>query len=86
MIVLFYGGVLEHTGGKKSFEPKGSRNISTLIDELSCHFGDSFKDFLLGGGNCFFLINGKIAATTGGLASTLQPGDKIEVLPFIEAG
>ena len=86
MIVLFYGSVLEFTGGKKSYEPKNSPNVHMLIDELGCHFGMNFKDFLTSGENCFFLVNSRSIATTGGLATKLHPGDKIEVLPLIEAG
>lgn len=86
MIVLFYGNVLEHTCGEKSHEPKDSQSISDLIEELGCHFGTQFKVFLLSGENCFFLVNGRSIATTGGLATKLHQGDKIEVIPFIEAG
>jgi len=86
MIVLFYGSVLELTGGKKSYEPKNSPSVHVLIDELGCHFGMVFKEYLTSGENCFFLVNGRSIATTGGLATKLHQADKIEVLPFIEAG
>ena len=90
MKVLFYGNVLEYTNGEKSYEPPGhSANCSTvrdLINILSSHFGDGFLDFLLGEETCFFLINGKGIMMSGGLDTKLNPGDKIEVLPFAQAG
>ena len=86
MIVLFYGGVLEYTGGAGSYEPKNSPDIRSLIDELGCHFGNRFKSFLQSGENCLLLLNGKGLMASGGTDTLLKPGDKIEVLPFIEAG
>ena len=86
MTVLFYSGMLEYTGGVRSYKSSDSPDIRSLIDELGCHFGNHLKDFLLGDGNCFLLLNGKGIMATGGLDTRLQPGDKVEVLPFIEAG
>ena len=86
MTVLFYGGALEYTGGEKSYTPTGCSDVRELVDELDSKLGGGFGDFLLDGENCFFLVNGRSIATTGGLATKLQPGDRIEVLPFIEAG
>jgi len=85
-MVLFYSGMLKYTGGVRSYESKNSRDIRSLIDELGCNFGGHLKEFMLGGENCFLLLNGKGIMATGGLETWLQPGDKIEVLPFIEAG
>jgi molybdopterin converting factor small subunit len=84
--VLFYGSVLEHTNKERSFESKDSMNIRELIDELGGHFGERFRKFLLGGGSCFFLVNGTGITATGGLETRLNQGDKIEVLPSIDAG
>ena len=86
MTVKFYGGALERTGGEKTFEPKESLSLHELIDELGNHFGEHLKEYLTDGKNCFFIINGKGIMTTGGLKSELRPGDRIEVLPSIEAG
>jgi len=86
MIVLFYSNLLNYTGGASSFEPKNSRSMRELIDELGRHFGGRFKGFILGDENCFFLLNGRSSALTGGLDSPLQQEDTIEALPFIEAG
>jgi len=86
MIVLFYAGVLEFTGGEKSFEPECSPSIRALIHELGCRYGDHLMEFLLGGDNCLFLVNGKSIAASEGLETKLRQGDRIEVLPFIEAG
>jgi len=86
MIVSFFGGVIEHTGGEKKFKSAGAANIRALIDELGVCFGEGFRAYLLGGDNCFFLINGQGLMVTGGLDSCLQPGDRVDVLPLIEAG
>jgi len=86
MVVLFYGCVLEFTGGVKSVDLKDCPSLMSLVDELGCLFGEQFKAFLLGGDACFFLINGKGIMATGGFKSKLSPGDKIEILPLVEAG
>jgi len=86
MTVLFYSGALEHTGGARSYESNDSQDIRSLIDELGCHFGSRFKDFLVAGENCLLLLNGKGLMAAGGMGAKLQPGDTVEVLPFIEAG
>jgi len=78
--------MLEYTGGVRSYESSDSPDIRSLIDELGCHFGDKLREFLLGCENCFMLLNEKGIMATGSLDARLQPGDKIEVLPFIEAG
>jgi len=86
MTVLFYGSVIDHTGGKNSFQPQNSTSVRMLMDELEHCFGSNCKAFLLGDETCLFLVNGKGILSTGGLDTTLAPGDKIEILPFIEAG
>lgn len=86
MTVTFYGGVLAHTDEEKSFSLIECTDVHGAIDELGRRFGEKFRKFLLDGENCFFLINGRGLAATGGLATILSPGDKIEVLPFIDAG
>jgi molybdopterin converting factor small subunit len=60
--------------------------LRALIDALGERFGDIFREFLLGEETCVFLVNGSGIVTTGGLNSPLQPGDKIEVLPFVDGG
>jgi molybdopterin converting factor small subunit len=86
MKVLFYGAVLEYTNGEKSLEFDGCSNVRELINELGGHYGLRFREFLLGEETCFFLINGKGLMMTGGLNTSLGSDDKIEVLPFADAG
>jgi len=89
MKIIFYGSVLEYTNNEKSFETSDNANIATvreLINELCLHYGERLKEFLLGEDTCFFLVNGAGLMMTGGLNTKLQPGDKIEVLPFADAG
>lgn len=84
--VAFYGSVQVYTGGAESFIAKDCLNVRSLVDELGSHFGEGFRASLLSGENCFFLVNGKGIMSTGGLETALRPGDKVEVLPFIDAG
>ncbi|MCL2874072.1 MAG: MoaD/ThiS family protein [Defluviitaleaceae bacterium] len=86
MKILFYGSVIDYANGENFFDSKNSSNIRTLIDELGNHFGQSFKEFLLGDGTCFFLVNGKGIMTIGGIDTKICPEDKVEILPFVEAG
>ena len=86
MKVLFYGGVLEFTKGEKEFEFEDCSSVRELINELGSNYGQRFKDFLLGKETCFFLVNGKGLMMTGGPETKINPGDKIEVLPFADAG
>ena len=86
MVVSFYGSMLKHTGGIKTYKPENSPNVRQLIDEMGCHFGAEFRDFLISEEFCIFLVNGKSVAALEGLSTRLNPGDKIEILPFIEAG
>lgn len=86
MIIHFYGGAQDHTGSLDSIEISGSPDIRALIDSLGERFGSDFKQILLGSETFFFLVNGKGTMQTGGFATKLSPGDKIEILPFIDAG
>jgi len=87
MTVSFYGGIKEKfTADEKSLEMNGVGSVRSLIDSLGEKYGDKFKDFLLGSGTCFFLVNGSGIMTTGGLATKLSPGDKVDVLPFVDGG
>ena len=92
MSVFFLSSVREHAGGDKSYEPDyGSdagqiRDLNGLIDALGRRYGEGFKDFMLGEGNCFFLVNGGGIAATGGLNTPLSAGDKVEILPFVQGG
>ena len=86
MKVLFYGNVLDYTDGDKFCEIKDCSSVRELIDVLGEQYTERFKEFLLGEETCFFLVNGKGIMMTGGLDTKLQIDDKIEVLPFAEAG
>ena len=86
MTVLFYGGVIDHAKGAESFQPQQSASVRALLDELGDHFGQDFKQFLQGDETCLILVNGKALMATGGLDTKLSAGDKVEILPFIEAG
>jgi len=86
MKILFYGNVLEYTNGEKSLELNECSNIRELIGKLGDHFGDRLKNFLLGEETCFFLVNGTGLMMTGGLDTKLKASDKVEVLPFADAG
>jgi len=86
MKVIFYGNVIEYTNGDKLFLPGNCTTIRELINELGDHYSNRFKEFLFGKETCFFLVNGKGLMMTGGLDTKIQNEDKIEVLPFAEAG
>jgi molybdopterin converting factor small subunit len=86
MNVCFFGSVLDYTNIEKSCTVKNCSSIRELVDELGCQYGEQFKDFLLGDETCFFLVNGKGLMLTGGLDTKIKPCDKIEVLPFTDAG
>ncbi|MCL2214356.1 MAG: MoaD/ThiS family protein [Treponema sp.] len=86
MKVLFYGNVIEYTNGDKSLEIEHCAGLRELINKLCDHYGDRLKDFILNDETCFFLVNGKGTMMTGGLNTKLQSDDKIEILPFAEAG
>ena len=86
MKTTFYGSIIEQTKGEKTFDAENCSSIRELINELGKHYGDSFKEFLLKEETCLFLVNGKGLMMTGGLNTKINPDDKIEVLPFTEAG
>ena len=86
MTVTFYGSLLEFTGRDKTYNVKNSSNLHELVDELGRHYGEHFKNFLLGEETCFFLVNGTGLMMTGGMNTKLKSGDKIEALPFTDAG
>ena len=86
MEVFFYGNVLDFTNSEKYYKTMNCLNVGELVDELGGYYGKHFKDFLLGENTCFFLVNGMGIMMTGGRNTKLQAGDKIEVLPFADAG
>jgi len=86
MTVLFYGDALLHTKGEQSFTSEDSASVRSLIDALGAHFGQGLKDFLLGDETCLILVNGKGLMPTGGLDTPLASGNRVEILPFVEAG
>ena len=86
MTVLFYGNVIDQAKGAETFTSQNSQTLRALVDELGAHFGQAFRDFLLVEGTCFFLVNGMGVLYSGGLDMKLQPGDRVEILPFVEAG
>ena len=85
MTVKFHGNILEHTNGENSFEPGSCSNLLGLKDELVSRYGESFAE-LLSNDALFFLVNGKGTMLTGGLDTPLKKGDRVEVLPFVDAG
>jgi len=92
MQITFYGNALKYTNGDKNLEvasingATSNVSLSKLINELGEHYGTSFRDFLLGKETCLILVNGKGVQASGGLATPLNPEDKIDVLPFVGAG
>jgi len=86
MKVFFYGNVLKFTNEEKLYNAENCSSIQELAVVLGCKYGELFKDFLFGEENCFFLVNGKPLMNTGGLDTKLHPDDKIEILPFADAG
>jgi len=86
MDVIFYGNVLNYTNSEKHFEADDCSNVRELVDALGRRYGEKLKEFLLGEETCFFLVNGTGLMLTGGLNTKLKNGDKVEVLPFADAG
>jgi len=86
MNILFHGNVQTYTLGELKHEEKNAQNIRSLIDLLGNRYGEAFKAFLLAKDTCIILVNGKGIMTTGGLDTPLQSTDKVEVLPFVDAG
>ena len=85
MTVRFFGSVLECTNGENSFEPEHCDSMLRLIEVLSGRYGDPFAE-LVRSNACFFLVNGKGIMSSGGLDTLLSQGDRVEVLPFVDAG
>jgi molybdopterin converting factor small subunit len=85
MKIIFYESVQNYSGCD-GLEIEHAETLNRLIDKLGDRLGVHFKEYLLGEGTCFFLINGKSIMRTGGLNTPLNPDDKIEVLPVVEAG
>ena len=86
MTVIFYGKIIEYTNGVKTYDPGDCSTLRNLIDKLGDDFGEPFKEHLLGDETCIILINAAGVMSTGGLDSPLKKGDKIEILPFVDAG
>ena len=86
MTISFYGNIIEYTNGIKSHEINNCANIRELIEKLGDQFGDRLKNFLLGEETCFILVNGMGLMLTGGLDTKLKASNKIEILPFADAG
>jgi molybdopterin converting factor small subunit len=86
MQATFHGSVLDHTDGEKTFSPCVCPDIHALIGQLADRYGEAAKKFLLGEETCFFLVNGRGIALTGGLGTKLREGDRIDILPFADAG
>jgi len=88
MTVNFYGRIKEYTNNENVYVPdiKTHSTLRTVLEELSDNYGDLFNNFICSAENCLFLVNGKGTAHTGGLDTPVNPGDKVEILPFVEAG
>jgi len=86
MTVSFHGSVQEQVAGDTSFEVQDMQDVKTLIELLAAHYGEAFKEFLLGDDTCFFLVNGSGIMATGGLRTPLHDDDVVEVLPFVGGG
>jgi len=88
MTVHFYSKVKGYTNGEASYSPASTitSTLRELLDELILHYGKSFETFINGTETCLFLVNSKGIKLSGGLDTPIKPGDKIEILPFVEAG
>ena len=87
MTVTFYGRITEYTNGEKTFVPSVPHGaLSGLLDELGRHYGEAFESFIHGNETCLLLVNGNGVMLSGGLDSPLKPDDKIDILPFVDAG
>ena len=88
MTVTFYGRITEHTGGDSKFTPTPGEcsSLRELIDMLGNYYGESFKSFLCGDETCLILVNSSGIAFSGGLDTPLNQRDKVEILPFVDAG
>ena len=88
MTVCFYSKVREYTNRENTYSPTTTEHstLRELLDELSTHYGKRFKSFISRSDTCLLLVNGKGITLSGGLETPIKAGDKIEILPFIEAG
>jgi len=87
MTVAFYGKITEYTNDDRSFIPMTDcSTLRVLLDELSSYYGESFGLFVNGNETCLVLVNGRGVALSGGLDTPLSQDDRIEILPFVEAG
>ena len=89
MNVIFYGKVTGFTNGDKSFVPESPNlfpNLRVLLDELGNRYNKEFSKFLTGSETCVILVNGKGIMLSGGLDTPINKDDKIEILPFVDAG
>ena len=86
MDVLFYAAITRYTRGEKSFTPKEHSTLRGVLDELCVHYGEEFESFIYASEKCIFLINGQGVMMSGGLDSPVCFGDKIEIIPFVDAG
>jgi molybdopterin converting factor small subunit len=86
MTVTFYGGITRYTNDDKSYTPKTHATLRSLLEELGEYYGEQFVSFVNGNETCIILINGKGIMLSGGLDSVLSQDDKIEILPFVDAG
>jgi len=86
MTVTFYGKVCEYTNGDKSYTPRAHVFLRDLLEELGDYYGERFLSFINGNEACIILINGKGIMLSGGINTALDPNDKIDILPFVDAG
>jgi len=88
MIVTFYGRITECTNGEKEFipEPGVFSTLRGLLDELGSRYGEGFESLVNGNDTCLILVNGNGVAYSGGLDSPIGQDDKVDILPFVDAG
>ena len=86
MTVFFYGSITRYTNGDKTFTPTVHAALRGVVEELREVYGEEFGTFIRGNETCIFLINGKGVMMSGGLDAPVCFGDKIEILPFVDAG
>ena len=86
MTVTFYGLITRYTNGDKSYTPTAHATLRGLLEELGDYYGEQFFSFVSGNETCIILINGQGIMLSGGLDSALKLGDKVEILPFVDAG
>ena len=88
MTITFYGKLTEYTDGDKTLTPLPGvcTTLRELLDFLCKHYGERFEAFIKGSETCLILINGNGITLSGGLDSPLKQGDKVEMMPFVDAG